>query len=842
MSVYEPRWVARPQPHLNRSKLPSISRLAALSKLRTPLLALVALCASVPGLAVVIRGRVTDPLGKAIGGARVQLIENGQVVAIAYAGPDGSYELRSGDAGRFTLLGSAGGYLPGIGQDFYGGATDIVNQDVLLSTTTVRQEVSVTASGLPTPLPQLTAPVTIVDAGNLSTRVGVVSELRQSPGVDVVQAGQQGSVTSVFIRGGPSDGNKVLVDGVPAEDVGGSFDFGTVSSTGISRIEIYRDPNSALFGSDSQSGVISITTPRGETLKPLVTYSGDAGNLHTWRNEVTAGGTFSKLDYFAGYSRFDTSNALSFDRYHDSTAVANLGYDLFKGASLRATVRDSVSAEGLPGPHDFYGVSEDGKEGDQDLYGNLTFDYRTDSNWHNQVRYGIARKREQASYFGSAGTLATINDPVYGPFQAYIGDVETIRGANGYSATGQAQFFSSDYSQDNNRDELYYQTDYTFPKRIALLFGFRYDNERGSYINPSYGDQDRLQRTNYEWNLQIQGDIINRVFYSFGGSLQKNHLYGYAGEPRFGLAYVPVRAGAGYFHGTKLRANLSTGVQEPSLATEFDSLYRQLAGDGDTADIDRYHIQQLGPERSRSADLGLDQSIIGQKLRLSLDYFHNQFSHQLENVAGPDLERYFGFTPTDPNIYLYDAELNSMAYRAEGAEVELQWRPRRSLFVRGGYTYLGAAVSQSFASDVTAANQGTPTENPNLPGIAIGGVSPLIGARPFRRPPHTGFFAVDYSRRKLTLMVKGAAASRADDSTFLGGLDLTDGNTLLLPNRDLDFGYLKLDLGALYQLKPKVTVFTQLDNLLNDQHIGPIGYPGLPLTVRAGLKIRLGGD
>ena len=809
---------------------------------RAGFVAALTLAFTLPAGAVIITGRVTDPLGRAVQGARVQLVENGAVVAIAYADPKGAYEIRSSNAGRFTLLGSAGGYLPGIGQDFYGGATDLINQDVVLSTTTVQQQVSVTASGIPTPLPQLTAPVTIISPNDLSTRAGVVSELRQSPGVDVVQTGQAGSVTSLFIRGGPSDGNKVLIDGVPAEDVGGSFDFGTLASTGIASIELYRDPNSALVGSDSQTGVVSVTTPHGMTAKPLVTYSGDGGNLYTWRDEVTAGGTIRKLDYFTGYSRFDTSNALRYDQYHDSTAVANFGYDLFKGASLRATVRDSVSAEGLPNAHDFYSVSQDAKEGDQDLYGNLTADYKTESNWDNLVRYGITRKREQANYFGNPGTLTTINDPVYGPFQAYVGSPVLIRGANGYTATGQAQFFSTDNNQDNNRDELYYQSTYTFPKRVAALFGFRYDNERGSFIEPALGETEQLQRTNYEWDLQFQGDIVHRVFYSFGGSLQKNDLYGYAGEPRLGLAYVPVRPGTGFFRGTKVRANLSTGVQEPSLATQFNSLYTQLEGAGDTTDVALFNIGKLGPERSRSADVGLDQSIFGQRLRLSVDYFHNQFSHELEDVASADLEKYFGFAPTDPNVFLYGAELNSMAYRAQGAEVVLEWQPKGYLYVRGGYTYLDAVVTQSFASDVTAVENGTPTENPSLPGIAIGASSPLIGARPFRHPPNSGFFTVDYRHRRLNLLLQGAAASRSDDSTFLGGLDLTDGNTLLLPNRNLDFGYLKLDLGGNYQVKKQLSIFAQLDNLLNDQHIGPIGYPALPLTVRAGVKLRFGGE
>ncbi len=810
--------------------------------------AALAVIASVPACAVVIRGRVTDPLGRAVSGARVQLVEAGKVVSIAYADPDGVYELRSGDAGRFTLLGSAGGYLPGIGKDFYGGTTDVVAMDVVLSTTTVQQQVSVTASGLATPVQQLTAPVALIGPGDLATRVGVVSELRQSPGVVVVQAGQAGSQTSLFVRGGPSDGNKVLVDGVPAEDVGGGFDWGTVSSTGLASVELYRNPNSALYGSDSQTGVVSLTTPRGTTLKPVLNYSGDAGTLHSWRNEVTAGGTLQKLDYFAGVSRFDTSNALPNDRYHNSTAVANLGYDLFKGASLRATVRDTLSAEGLPGAYGFYGLTIPGKQGDQDLYGNIALEDRAGNGWHSLFRYGIARKREQASYFGNVGNPVTFQSS-YGPYTEYFGNVTTIRGANGYGVSGQASIFNSDNQQVSNRDELYYQSDYTFPKRVTALFGFRYENERGRFLDAGFGEDERLRRKNYEWNLEFQGDIASRVFYSFGGSVQKNHLYGYAGAPRLGLAWVPVRPGPGLLRGTKLRANLATGVQEPSLATEFESLYRELNASGDATDLALFKVAPLGPERSRSADIGLDQSVYGQKLKVSVDYFHNQFSHQLEYVAAGDLRTYFGFAPADPrfsgpspSLYFYGAELNSLAYRAQGGELAVEWQAPRGFFVRGGYTYLDAAVSQSFAGDVTAAKQGVPTVNPLIPGVPLGATSPLVGARPFRRPPHTGFLDVSYTHSKLNLMLKGALASRADDSTFLGGLDFNGGNTLLLPNRDLDPGWAKLDLGGTYRVRSSISIFAQVDNLLNNQHMAPIGYPGLPLTVRAGLKLRLGGE
>ena len=80
-------------------------------------------------------------------------------------------------------------------------------------------------------------------------------------------------------------------------------------------------------------------------------------------------------------------------------------------------------------------------------------------------------------------------------------------------------------------------------------------------------ENEKIQRTNYEYTLQLQGDIKNRFFYSPGGGIEKNHLYGITGYPRIGFAYVPVRPGTKFFRGTKIRANVATGVQEPSLGS-----------------------------------------------------------------------------------------------------------------------------------------------------------------------------------------------------------------------------------------------------------------------------------
>jgi iron complex outermembrane receptor protein/vitamin B12 transporter len=803
--------------------------------------------------AVIVRGVVTDALGRPVPSARVQLVLGPKVVSIGIAGPDGTYEVDYGGAGRFTLLTSSAGFYPGIGSQFYGATADIVTQNVVLETASLHEEVTVTATGVPTPVAQTSAAITLIPSQELATRTGIVDMLRLSPGVAVVQTGQYGGVTSLFVRGGNSDANKVLIDGIPAEDVGGRFDFGTVSATAIgpvapsdAAIEMYRGADSALYGSDAAASALAFSTARGVGTRPVLNYTGDAGNLHTYRNEISAAGTRQRLDYFAAYSRFNTSNALRMDEYHAGTAAANLGYAIGSGTTARFTLRYTNAAQGLPNAHDFYGVSAAGKQGDQDLYSGVTLEDRRPSGWHNVLRYGIARKREQAVTFYPAGQF--LNDANGGDF---YGNTVTIRGANGYSATGRANLaytfgplYPGEYPQgDNavsNRDELYYQTDYTFPWHILGLFGFRYENERGSFVYPTYGENERIQRTNFEYTGELTEDIKNRVFLSAGAAIEKNHLYGVAGTPHFGIVYVPVRPGHKWMHGTRLRGTAATGVQEPSLSTDFSSLFTQLESlPGGPAQIRQYGITPIRELRSRTFDVGVDQNIRGQALVLKVSYYHNQYSHQIEYVDSGTLQQYFSFKGFIPGFY--GADVGSLAFRAQGFETEIDWRPAPRFTVRGGWTYLDAIVEQSFSSDEIAIRGGYESENPNIPGIPIGD-SPFVGARPFRRPPHTGFFAVQYTGTKIAVGMTGALASRSDDATYLDYADLAGTNSLVLPNRDLDFGYARLDLGASYTVRPHIKVFTQMDNLLNNQHIGPIGYPGLPFTLRAGLMIRVGGD
>ena len=66
-----------------------------------------------------------------------------------------------------------------------------------------------------------------------------------------------------------------------AGDLGGRFDFGPLSTTAIERAEVYRGPDSSLYGADAESGVVSLTTPHGTTSFPSILFHGDVGNFTT---------------------------------------------------------------------------------------------------------------------------------------------------------------------------------------------------------------------------------------------------------------------------------------------------------------------------------------------------------------------------------------------------------------------------------------------------------------------------------------------------------------------------------------------------------------------------------
>jgi vitamin B12 transporter len=805
---------------------------------------LIALSASF-AFAAEVHGRVTDPLGLPVAGAELTLIQGGRIVAAARSATDGTYSLRTGQTGQFYVVVASQTFRQIATPSFYSGVLDSHQQNVVLEPARINQQAVVTATGTPTPQAQVSGAITAVPQPDYRTRAIIVDAMRQSPGTFLVQQGMYGGLTSLFVRGGSSTANRVVLDGVPIENIGGVFDYSTLATTGIKSFEIYRGANSTLYGSDAAAGVVNMETPRGTTSFPSLLYEGDAGNFHTYRNAVQLGGTWHKLDYYGGFDALRSSNALPQDEYHLNTETANLGYAISGTTSLRVTARNANAAVGLPGAYNFTALTNDGKQSDQNIYLSGTIENQTTEAWHNLVRYGLTRKREETAQWYPAGVpIALGNDAT---FTNYYGLPVRIQGANGYSAVGQALMnygpafggiYPNSSDSDNNRDQLYFQSDFRFTPHLTGLLGFRYMDERGSYHNPAFFLSESLERSNYDYIGQFAGDFKNRLFYTLSGDIEKNQLYGTVGQPRIGLAYFPVRPGVGIAHGTKLTFNFSKGIQEPDLNSQLGSLQGILEQYGYSDLIAQFKVPPIGGETSRSYDGGIEQTFINERLLMKAIYFHNEFGNQIEFVDGGSLPL-LGVSPTVAvavtNTY-GGASVNSLSFRAQGAEVELQGQVNSHIFARGGYTYTDGVTQRSFSSDALG-----PQVNPFIPGVELGINSPLIGARPFRRPPHVGFAGVNYTTRKWFVQVQGSFASRSDDSTFLSSFDnLAGDNSLLLPNRNLDSAYAKVDIGGSYQFKQWLAVYAQLDNLVSDQHIGPIGYPSLPFTFRAGMRFSIG--
>jgi iron complex outermembrane receptor protein/vitamin B12 transporter len=182
----------------------------------------------------------------------------------------------------------------------------------------------------------------------------------------------------------------------------------------------------------------------------------------------------------------------------------------------------------------------------------------------------------------------------------------------------------------------------------------------------------------------------------------------------------------------------------------------------------------------------------------------------------------------------FGAYINSSSYRARGIETSAEVAAGPYLKISGSYTHLHSEVTQSFASSALA-----PAINPAFPAIPIGAYGPLVGQAPFRRPDNIANFLVAVTRNRAQLALAAFFAGKSDDSTFL--LDGYFGNSMLLPNHDLDAAYQKLDLSGSYQLHPRLHWYVVAENLLNQRYEATFGFPALPRTIRTGVTVVLGG-
>ena len=275
---------------------------------------------------------------------------------------------------------------------------------------------------------------------------------------------------------------------------------------------------------------------QGSTFTPQLSYAFDAGNFNSLHNDLSFGGIFRQIDYFSEFGRYDGGNTSSNPQFHNGTYAGTLAGRPALPLTFALTVRRVAAKVDVPNAIDFFGVPDDSFQTEDNTYIGATLQNQTTSHWHNLLRYGATR---QNSEFVNPSPTGIPFDPFPG-FDSgpnFLGKTVTIRGANGFSTTGQAILdFFGDYPQRffilNNSDLLTFQSDYSFGTHLVGLFAFHFENERGP--KPA-------ERTNYSYTGEVHGNLWNRLYATLGVGVEKNAVFGLAATPRAALAYYLVR-------------------------------------------------------------------------------------------------------------------------------------------------------------------------------------------------------------------------------------------------------------------------------------------------------------
>ena len=212
-------------------------------------------------------------------------------------------------------------------------------------------DVVVSAEAEPESAASLGVAATVIDAAEIaaSKATTVLDLLRTVPGLDVVQSGGPGTVTSLFLRGTSSTQTLVLVDGVPLNSpYFGGTDLSAVSVANVERIEVVRGPFSALYGSEAIGGVVQIFTKRSAA-------PGFGGNARFALGNAGAKEGLGEIRFFEGVfsGTFGSRRTLSWgdqpnEFFAGTTLSGSLTAQLASETSLGITVRRESGRTGVP--------------------------------------------------------------------------------------------------------------------------------------------------------------------------------------------------------------------------------------------------------------------------------------------------------------------------------------------------------------------------------------------------------------------------------------------------------------------------------------------------------------
>ena len=491
----------------------------------------------------------------------------------------------------------------------------------------------VSVSRVEEPFSEATGSITVVSREEIErAQLATVQEALQTvPGVSLVRTGGPGSATSVFLRGASADHALVLIDGIEVNDPSspaGGYDFATLGTEGIERIEVLRGPQSTVHGSSALGGVIQVITRRGEG-PPRMEASIEGGSYRS------ASGSASLIGAGGGWAW----NATASRRVTDGFSAApeefgNAEADGSRTTGLRVRaergigpLRLSLHAHVDDSDTDIDQSGAEGDDADRRLEDRETAwkaearHGETGDAWRSALSVNYAHHdrlslddpdpshpatSERGEFDGSAWKVAWLNEFEPRSGLRWIAGAETEREKAATSFRSESEFG---------------------PFESAL-------EERSARTSGAFGE------------LRVQ---LSTALTISAGVRADDH-------DRFGSAVTGRLAAALELAGTRLRATWGSGFKAPTLVQLYDP---------------QFGAPELDPERSRGWEAGIDQDLADGRARVFATWFDTAFE-ELITFAFPDGYR------------------NENEVTTRGLEAGVTAAAGRGIHVSGSYTFTRA--------------------------------------------------------------------------------------------------------------------------------------------------------
>jgi vitamin B12 transporter len=236
-------------------------------------------------------------------------------------------------------------------------------------------EIVISAHQFPVEATRVGSAVTVLEGDKLRAEdvPTLADALRTVPGLTLHQSGPRGTLTEVRMRGAEANQLLVLIDGIEVNALAdGRFDFADFSVEEVDRIEVIRGPQSGIYGSNANAGVITIVTRSGKGLKnPHFDARIAGGTMNSYGGGFNLRGAVGPLYgsvTFNGHES-DGYNISRFGSERDgsraATATGKFGIDFSEHLNIEGVVRYTGRTVGND-PQDFmsgsptYGIVLDG--------------------------------------------------------------------------------------------------------------------------------------------------------------------------------------------------------------------------------------------------------------------------------------------------------------------------------------------------------------------------------------------------------------------------------------------------------------------------------------------------